>query len=331
MLYLLALLFLVMNGFVVLIILLSAAGISLGWLAGRMGLPVKRGIVISIVVCVSVVVVPLSLLRVYWRRRKRTLSERIESLKNRPTREVMEALLGRPSPVWRMEWKYVAGLLAKSGHRGLVYVLAGDDQEASEVPAPYPEPFEPLRLWSNDPRVGLLLEQINIKAKPRVVWREIIRGWASALPRWIRTGKAGRVAIAVFGAWMLFIYVKIVYDLIQDIISAIVTKQYSRHLLFYAVLFLLMPIIFFILRYVQWYVIPGGVYCRSASPFAWASRIRRYSADNAILIREGMFHCVADDEGGRWISMGHNEPDLVISAWLSDIKPPEIEELSDLQ
>jgi hypothetical protein len=44
-----------------------------------------------------------------------------------------------------------------------------------------------------------------------------------------------------------------------------------------------------------------------------------------------MFHCVADDEGGRWISMGHNEPDLVISAWLSDIKPPEIEELSDLQ
>ena len=86
----------------------------------------------------------------------------------------------------------------------------------------------------------------------------------------------------------------------------------------------------------QWFLVSGGLVFRRAAGFAaksWSVRVIDPANSIAVIyqVSKGTyFFQVVNDEGAEAASCTRNEAIAVLRAWFSDLKPPPVEQLSDL-
>jgi hypothetical protein len=81
----------------------------------------------------------------------------------------------------------------------------------------------------------------------------------------------------------------------------------------------------------QWILVPGGLFLRLGRFFSSTTELFRLTSANSMLLITDIGLLVSDGERVEQVVVDEYEWPLLISAWTSELEPPKVDELSDLQ
>jgi hypothetical protein len=262
------------------------------------------------------------------------MGEKLEAVQSRSTQEAFDALVSEDPPRNLTEWKRVAKSLVKAGHVWrVVFVIRESRKDPLHVPLPYPIPFEPYRLNVNDPRKQLLLEPLDelgrkeMEAHPEKYARHTHNDSDSQ-----ESNESGVRMLKDLVRWVpnVFWMIMLLFWIGRGTWQMIQTGRPSIWLIVW-VLFGISLLGNFFGGRKQWILVPGGLFLRLGRFFSSTTELFRLTSANSMLLITDIGLLVSDGERVEQVVVDEYEWPLLISAWTSELEPPKVDELSDLQ
>jgi len=231
----------------------------------------------------------------------------------------------RPYPEWlaNIALRHIGHWLAEQSLPPLA-ILCIARQESLKTPPPLRVPFEPVRL-SDKQDVKNLLEASRPHRDMPVNWWE----WVLFAPLGaLIVGVALFRPIVVFGLLMVMIP-----DFPQTGWASAIARPIVVLLLMIVIKLVLMALARW--RNSPWWLIPGGIVTRTASPWSTRCTLARYTpADSLLMITEqdSVWRAMLYRDG-RLISRESTEEECeaLLAVWQSPLRPPAPDEMTDLR
>ncbi|MBN2445179.1 MAG: hypothetical protein JXO22_00510, partial [Phycisphaerae bacterium] len=209
------------------------------------------------------------------------------------------------------------------GHIGTVFRASESANCGAAELEPITVPFEPAPLGTKPPDVGSAADAGGQQQNWRQIWEQIAR-----------THGRSRFARAVSGILALLALVSIGWlfiEMLQQLTAGQVPD--AVNLILYAAALLGIMLLIKLIRPCQWLAVPGGLVIRTSTwrSAKWQLHILRREESVLIYWVEANILAVAGGKGVRFTRrVSPAVADFAIRAWLSPLKPPAVEQLSDL-